>query len=113
MTQPVLGIDISKLKFNVCLIQPSGKLKHKLFPNTVAGCAQLSEWLTRQGVQRVHACLEATGSYGDSLALVLHRAGHAVSVVNPAATKAFAASRLSRTKTDRVDAELIARFCLV
>jgi transposase len=33
-------------------------------------------------------------------------------VVNPAATKAFAASRLSRTKTDRVDAELIARFCL-
>ncbi|MBA3768175.1 MAG: IS110 family transposase [Acidobacteria bacterium] len=35
-----------------------------------------------------------------------------MSVVNPAATKAFAASRLSRTKTDRVDAELIARFCL-
>jgi transposase len=33
-------------------------------------------------------------------------------VVNPAAIKAFAASRLSRTKTDRVDAELIARFCL-
>jgi transposase len=26
--------------------------------------------------------------------------------------KAFAGSRLSRTKTDRVDAELIARFCL-
>jgi len=38
--------------------------------------------------------------------------GHPVSVVNPAAIKAFAASRLSRTKTDRVDAELIARFCL-
>jgi transposase len=33
-----------------------------------------------------------------------------VSVVNPAAIKAFAGSRLSRTKTDRVDAELIARF---
>jgi transposase len=32
--------------------------------------------------------------------------------MNPAAIKAFAASRLSRTKTDRVDAELIARFCL-
>jgi transposase len=34
-----------------------------------------------------------------------------VSVINPAAVKAFAQSRLSRTKTDRVDAELIARFC--
>ncbi len=33
-------------------------------------------------------------------------------MVNPAAIKAFAGSRLSRTKTDRVDAELIARFCL-
>ena len=35
-----------------------------------------------------------------------------VSVVNPAQVKAFAASRLTRTKTDKVDAELIARFCL-
>jgi transposase len=34
-----------------------------------------------------------------------------VSVINPAAVKAFAQSRLSRTKTDKVDAELIARFC--
>lgn len=35
-----------------------------------------------------------------------------MSVVNPAAIKAFAGSRLSRTKTDSVDAELIARFYL-
>ena len=35
-----------------------------------------------------------------------------MSVINPAAIKAFAQSRLSRTKTDRVDAELIARLCL-
>lgn len=112
MTGPTLGIDIAKLKFNACLISTTGKLKHKLFPNTEAGFEQLREWLAKQGVERVHACLEATGAYGDALALFLHEARHVVSVVNPAATKAFAASRLSRTKTDRVDAELIARFCL-
>jgi transposase len=112
MTLPILGIDIAKLKFNVCLINPSGKLKHKLFANTAAGFEQLREWLAKQGVHSLHACMEATGTYGDSLALYLHQAGHIVSVVNPAAIKAFAASRLSRTKTDRVDAELIARFCL-
>jgi transposase len=112
MTEPVLGIDISKLKFNVCLINKDGKLRHKLFPNTSTGFDQLRDWLSKQGVARVHACLEATGTYGDALSLYLHQAGHTVSVVNPAATKAFAASRLSRTKTDRVDAELIARFCL-
>jgi transposase len=113
MTEPILGIDIAKLKFNVCLINPHGKLKHKLFPNTSIGFDQLSEWLTKQGIERVHACLEATGTYGDALALYLYQAGQSVSVVNPAAIKAFAASRLSRTKTDRVDAELIARFCQV
>jgi transposase len=112
MTEPTLGIDIAKLKFNVCLIQQSGKLKHKLFPNTATGFEQLKEWLAKQGVQQVHACLEATGTYGEALSLFLHQAGQRVSVVNPAAIRAFAGSRLSRTKTDRVDAELIARFCL-
>lgn len=34
-----------------------------------------------------------------------------VSVVNPAQIKAFGASRRVRTKTDRVDARLIAEFC--
>jgi len=112
MTQPVLGIDIAKLKFNVCLINQQGKLKQKILANTPTGFEQLSEWLTKQGVQCVHACMEATGTYGEALALFLHQAHHTVSVVNPAAIKAFAQSRLSRTKTDRVDAELIARFGL-
>jgi transposase len=111
MTEPALGIDIAKLKFNVCLIQQSGKLKHKLFPNNATGFEQLREWLSRQGIRQVYACLEATGTYGEALALFLHEAGHSVSIINPAAVKAFAQSRLSRTKTDRVDAALIARFC--
>ena len=111
MIESTLGVDISKLKFNVCLIKHGGKLRHKVFPNTEAGCEQLRDWLAKQGIEQLHACLEATGTYSEPLALFLHEAGHAVSLVNPAAIKAFAASRLSRTKTDRVDAELIARFC--
>src|SRR5215213_1804380 len=111
MTEPALGIDIAKLKFNVCLINSSGKLKHKLFANTASGFEQLRDWPSKQSVERVHACLEATGAYGEALSLFLHEAGRTVSVINPAAIKACAQSRLSRTKTDRVDAELIARFC--
>ena len=110
MIEPVLGIDIAKLKFNVCLININGKLKHKVFPNTSTGFEQLKQWLSKQGVERLHACLEATGTYGEALSLFLYQTGHTVSVINPAAIKAFAQSRLSRTKTDRVDAELIARF---
>lgn len=111
MILPILGIDIAKLKFNVCLINMGGKLKHKVFANTADGFQQLAGWLTKQGAPRVHACMEATGAYGEALALHLSAAGHTVSVVNPAAVKAFAGSRLARTKTDKVDAALIARFC--
>ncbi len=49
---------------------------------------------------------------GEALATCLVEAGHIVSVINPAAIKAYAGCQLSRTKTDKVDAELIARFCL-
>ncbi len=57
------------------------------------------------------ACLEATGRYGDSLALRLHDAGHRVSVVNPAQIKHFGRAKLGRNKTDRADAALICDYC--
>ena len=107
-----LGIDIAKLKFDVCLIKPAGRAKHKVFANTRHGFEQLLRWLDSHHATDLHACLEATGTYGELLALFLFEAGLAVSVANPAAVRAFANAGLSRTKTDKVDAELIARFCL-
>jgi transposase len=111
MNLPPLGLDVAKLKFNACIIRAGSKLRHKVFPNNPQGFAQLSDWLKKQEVKQVHACMEATGTYGDSLATYLHEQEHLVSVVNPVAIKAYAQSHLSRTKTDRVDAALIAGFC--
>lgn len=107
-----LGIDIAKLKFNVCLVREDGRLRHKVFANTAAGFSQLSAWLTANHVPQVHACIEATGTYGEALATYLAGAGQRVSLINPAAIKSYAGCQLSRTKTDKVDAEMIARFCL-
>lgn len=106
----VLGIDIAKAKFQVALLLADGKVRHKTFPNAAAGFQQLAAWLQQQGVARVHACLEATGTYGDALAAWLHDAGHVVSLVNPAIIHAYARTQLARSKTDRIDAALIARF---
>jgi transposase len=111
MTFSIIGIDISKLKFDLCLLRDNGKLKHKVFANTAAGFVQLSAWLIKQRVELAHACMEATGAYGEALAIYLFDAGHRVSIINPAVIKAYAQSHLSRTKTDKVDATLIARFC--
>jgi transposase len=110
MSLAALGIDIAKKTFDAALIVDD-KLRHKVFNNSPSGFAALQAWLLKQGASRVHACLEATGTYGEDLALVLHDTGHIVSIVNPAQIKAYAMSRLSRNKTDKVDAQLIARFC--
>ncbi len=54
---------------------------------------------------------EESGAYWEALASYLHGLERRVSVVNPARIKAFAQSELLRTKTDEVNAALIARFC--
>ena len=106
-----VGIDVSKNTLDAALLKAAGKPRHKVFANTAAGHAQLLSWLQENGVQAGHACLEATGTWADAIALALHAAGHKVSLVNPALIRAFGQSQLKRTKTDKADAQLIARFC--
>ena len=112
MVDNVLGIDVSKRKFDVAVRRADGTGRSRVFTNRDAGFKQLGTWLRRLGVEQVRACLESTGTYGLALAEYLHGKGHVVSVVNPACIKAFADSELSRAKTDKVDAKLIARFCV-
>lgn len=107
---PTLGIDISKDSFHVEL-SINHKLRHRRFSNRKAGFTELCAWLMKHKASLVHACLEATGPYGEALALYLHEQGHTVSVVNPARIKAFGQSELLRNKDDRPDAGLIRRFC--
>lgn len=106
----ILGIDVSKNDFHACLLQQS-RQSTKSFPNGPAGYRQLQRWLNNRRCEHVHACMEATGSYWLQLATALFEAGMAVSVVNPSRTALFARSQLRRTKTDHVDAEMIAQFC--
>lgn len=106
----VLGIDVSKSKFDVALLV-EGKFSYKEFSNNPLGFEKLSLWLKKNNVTQLHACLEATGSYGEALALFLHSSNHQVSVVNPSRIQAFAKCQMSRNKTDKADAALIASFC--
>jgi transposase len=105
-----LGVDVAKLKLDVAL-QTTGKTCVKQFENSPAGFRALQEWLASFSLSSVHACLEATGTYGDAAALFLHEHGHVVSLVNPFRIKGYAASKLQRNKTDKADARLIAEFC--
>lgn len=109
MTFIPIGIDIAKAKFDAAALR-NGKYKTKVFQNTPEGFRAFLAWL--QAFPTPHVCLEATGRYGEGLALFLVDHGLAVSVVNPAQIHAFGHAELSRTKTDKSDAKRIARFCL-
>lgn len=105
-----LGLDISKATLD-CALLKDGKVRTKVYDNSAAGFARLSDWLRQRGALSCHVACEATGTYWEGIALWLHEQGHRVSVINPAQLHAYAQSQLSRTKTDRQDAKLIAQFC--
>jgi transposase len=105
-----LGIDLSKETFHAYLLSDHANAA-KAFPNNAKGFEQLIAWLRNRHAIDVRICMEATGTYWEGLAAYLHGLEQEVSVVNPARIKAFAQSELLRTKTDAVDAALIARFC--
>lgn len=107
----IVGIDVAKAKLDVALKQPKGKWKTKVVDNTPAGFEQLRAWLEKHGVTCAHVCMEATGIYWEQVAEYLCDRGCAVSVVNPAQIKDFGGAMGVRTKTDAVDAKLIAEFC--
>lgn len=107
----IIGVDISKETFDVCLLHEDGTVEAESLPNTKSGITQFHRWLRQRGAKQGHVCMEATGVYGEALAEALHRRGYVVSVVNPARIKAYGDSQLQRNKTDRLDAALIADFC--
>ena len=96
-TPRCLGIDISKEYFDVSLFS-DGQYLNATFKNNKKGFHQLRRWLKKRGVASLHACMEATGRYGEALALFLYEQGYTVSVVNPARIKAYAQRRLAEIK---------------
>ena len=109
MSMATVGVDVSKMKFDAALLQ-DGKYRTKVFRNTAEGHRELVQWLRTHHATDALVCMEATGSYYEALAYAVAEQGIAVAVVNPAAVEAFGRAELSRSKTDRGDARLLARF---
>lgn len=113
MTKAILGIDVSKLKFDVTLLFGDNKVRKKVFSNDPKGFHMLHEWILKLHEGDLHACMEFTGIYDERVAEFLHQQGFTVSRVNAMAIKAFGKSMLTRTKTDKKDSMVIAQFCKV
>jgi len=113
MSKIAVGVDVSKATFDVALLVPGrDKPSQEVFDNKLTGFKKLDAWLQARHAQKAHVCMESTGIYSQELATYLVGAGFEVSVVNPARIKAYAGSEMTRNKTDRSDAVLIAKYCL-
>lgn len=111
MSLSYLGLDVSKAKLHAVLLIGERSPKRKVVSNDEQGHQDLLAWLTRQEVEEVHCCLEATSTYGHAIARRLHQQGYRVSIANPKAVQAYCESRMRRTKTDAVDGWMVAQYC--
>lgn len=100
----IVGIDVSRDWLDIHCLPDGAKLR---FPNNYDGHMRVAALAEER-----HAlvCFEATGGQEWHLWSNLDTAGIETRQLPPAQIKAFAASRGTRAKTDRIDAELIARF---
>lgn len=99
------GIDVSKAHLDVAS-RPDGR-EFRL-PNTPEGIAELVARLAAPAPALV--VLEATGGLERPAAAALAAAGVPVRVVEPARVRHFARSLGQHSKTDALDARVIARF---
>ncbi|AXP81546.1 Transposase IS116/IS110/IS902 family protein [Mariniflexile rhizosphaerae] len=102
-----VGIDISKLTFDVAICNSESKYKYFKFANNHEGFILFSELLN---ASESICIMEASGPYYLKLATFLSESGIGVCVVNPLIVRRFSQMRMSRAKTDRKDAMLIAEY---
>ena len=100
-----VGIDVSKASLDV-FVQPKGAAWQ--LANTSVQIDALGEQLTALAAERI--VLEASGGYEALVVAVLASRQLPVVVVNPRQVRDFARAMGQLAKTDRIDAQVLARF---
>jgi transposase len=109
----IVGIDVSKDKFDACGITGEAT---KLFQISAAmdrkGFEKLKRHLGTVSVSSVLIGMESTASYHVNLFSYLVAEGYKVILINPLLISNYVKMQLRKTKTDKKDAVVIARFLL-
>jgi transposase len=109
MSKIVLGIDVSKKTLSLALLK-DGRFYSKPVDNSDAGFKKNLSFLSEKSAEKTEIYLEATGSYSEMVTVFLADHNFEVKVVNPLKIHSFSKAKLSRNKTDKADAKLIAEY---
>ena len=105
----VCGIDVSKDTLEIVLRKNNQSQKSKTFDNSPEGHLKLIKFLISRKIDFI--CLEATGSYHLDIAIMIAKTDQLkIMVLNPTAANNFAKAMMQRTKTDTIDAEILAQY---
>jgi transposase len=114
-----VGIDIAKddFKANFSVLTPDLSVLakgSKSFSNDRAGFVLLQSWLAGKSSSEIelHFTMEATGVYYENLAYFLQKQGNTVHVVLPNQAKKYGQSLGIESKTDKIDAKMLAQMGL-
>jgi transposase len=108
-----IGIDVSKVKLDCAWLKEQDKVKTKAVTNNSTGWQELLDWSLKNtglAMAELHFVMEATGIYHEQLATFLYDVGAKVSVVNPAQVKFYAQGLGVRSKNDKKDSVVLARY---
>jgi transposase len=100
-----MGVDVSKDELELAI---HGRRRTQRFANDADGVSRLVASIVEHKPARV--TLEATGGYERPLVMALHEAELPVAVVNPRQVRDYARALGMLAKSDRIDAQVIARF---
>lgn len=108
-----IGIDVSKGKSTIAIMDASEKLQEKVFEiqHNQRGVEQLKEHLNKYMDGEVRIVMEATSHYHFPLLFSLQESGYFVCVANALTIKKFCDEDLRRAKNDRKDALKLAMYC--
>ena len=102
-TPSIVGVDVASAHLDAAVHGSCGVLR---LDNTDAAIAK---WLRTLPAGSTVA-LESTGRYHERLALAAHAKGFVVYLLNPRDVRHYARAMGMRGKTDRLDAQLLARY---
>ena len=109
------GIDIAKLNHFASVLSSDGKVLVEpfKFTNYNNGFCKLLAVLNKYDKSSLIIGLESTAHYGNNLVEFLVNRQFQVAVINPIQTSSMRKNRIRKTKTDKVDATIIAQTLMM
>jgi len=110
-----VGIDVAKHSHVAAAISQSGKILIPpfSFSSDLAGFSLLLERLSLLDKDRLVIGMESTSHYGENLISFLKAHRFVVVLINPLQTASLRKSTIRKTKTDKVDAKVIAKALIL